>query len=650
VATSVAALQVTVGADISGALSGLNKLNSAVGSAAGFFGRAASTAAGFIGGALGLQALQGVAGGAGDAIFGFNASLEQSQTSFGVMLGSGAKAQSFLESLQSFALSTPFEFPQLISASQRMLAFGFSASQVIPLLTNIGNVASASPSGFAAGLDRISLALGQMQAKGRVQGDELLQLQEAGVNTGQVFEIMSQQTGKSVKSLQAMSTAGKLLPATFIRAFQAFSKARFGGLMDKQSRTFTGAVSNIKDGLRGALATGFLPLFNAVRDGAVQFANFLQTPQWASWVATVRGAVGSFVIAIIARLPAALAFAQQAWARLQAFFVQGAAWFQSTLLPVLAQIGADLRANVAPIIAFVVAFQGVLAVTGIVLAVAGALAFLLSPIGLLATAAGLLASAWVGNWGNIQGIVLGFWAVAQPILTDLWNWLAVNVPAALSTLAGFWMSTLLPAITEVWTWLSTNLPAALATLSAFWTGTLLPAITEVWAFVSTNLLPLFAAVGGLLVASFLFAGRAIGGALGILAEFGAVLASVILPPLQALWGWLSSTLLPVFTAIGAGLAAIGQGTPAWLQGLTTSLNVAGGQIAAAPIGGLPGPAALAGGAGAGTVDNSVTVTLTGNTIASQVDVDDMAQQLAAAVADGQRSAANAAPNTLVGAT
>jgi tape measure domain-containing protein len=619
VATSVAALQVTVGADISGALSGLNKLNGAVGSAAGFFGRAASTAAGFIGGALGLQALQGIAGNAGDAIFGFNASLEQSQTSFGVMLGSGAKAQSFLERLQSFALATPFEFPQLVSASQRMLSFGFSASQVIPLLTDIGNVASASPSGFAAGLDRISLALGQMQAKGKVQGDELLQLQEAGVNTGQVFEIMSQQTGKSVKSLQAMSTAGKLLPATFIKAFQAFSKARFGGLMDKQSRTFTGAVSNIKDGLRGALATGFLPLFNAVRDGAIQFANFLQTPQWASWVATVRGAVGSFVIAIIARLPAALAFAQQAWARLQAFFVQGAAWFQSTLLPALVQIGADLRANIAPIIAFVVAFQGVLAVTGIVLAVAGALAFLLSPIGLLATAAGLLASAWVGNWGNIQGIVLGFWAVAQPILTDLWGWLTVNVPAALSTLAGFW------------------------------TGTLLPAITEVWAFVSANLLPLFAAVGGLLVASFLFAGRAIGDALGILAEFGSVLASMILPPLQALWWWLSRTLLPVFTAIGAGLAAIGQGTPGWLQGLTTSLNVAGGQIAAAPVGLLPTPAALAGG-GVGAVDNSVTITMTGDVNASDpADVQRFLDQIAAAAAAGQASAANTAPNTLVGA-
>jgi tape measure domain-containing protein len=618
-ATSVAALQVTVGADISGALSGLNKINSAVSSAGGFFGRAASTAAGFIGGALGLGAIQGVAGGATDAIFGFNASLESSRTSFGIMLGSGQKADAFLQNLQQFALATPFEFPQLVSASQRMLTFGFAAESVIPLLTDIGNVASASPQGFAQGLDRISLALGQMQSKGRVQGDELLQLQEAGVNTGQVFAIMAQQTGKTVPALQAMSTAGKLLPATFIKAFQAFSKARFGSLMDKQSQTFTGAVSNIKDGLRGALATGFLPLFQAVRGGAVQFANFLQTPQWAAWVATVRGAVGQLITAVIARLPAALAFAQQAWARLQAVVVQGAAWFQSTLLPALMQIGAFLRANVAPIIAFVAAFQGVLLVTGIMLAVAGALAFLLSPIGLIAAAAGLLAAAWVGNWGNIQGIVLGFWAVAQPILTDLW------------------------------TWLSTNVPAALTTLATFWTSTLLPAITEVWTFLSTNIFPLFAAIGGVLAASILFAVKALGGALGILAEFGAVLASVILPPLQALWGWLSSTLLPVFTAIGAGLTAIGQGTPAWLQGLTTSLNVAGGQIAAAPIGGLPSPAALAGGAGARTVDNSVTVTMTGPVNASDpADVQRFLDQVAAAAAQGQASASNTAPAELLG--
>jgi tape measure domain-containing protein len=638
-ATSVAGLQVTVGADISGALSGLNKLNSAVGGAAGFFGRAASTAAGFIGGALGLQALQGVAGGAGDAIFGFNASLEQSQTSFGVMLGSGAKAQSFLESLQSFALATPFEFPQLVSASQRMLAFGFSAQQVIPLLTDIGNVASASPSGFAQGLDRITLALGQMQAKGKVQGDELLQLQEAGVNTGQVFDIMAQQTGKSAKRLQAMSTAGKLLPATFIKAFQAMSQARFGGLMDKQSQTFTGAVSNIKDGVRGALATAFFPLFDLVREGAVNLANFFQTKAFTAFVGRMRRGIaaiiqpiGTFAVLwgnlakvdplgplhagmVAVEMMLAATFGPAAAGMFHNFITflgQIPGFVTGTLLPALVQIGAFLQANVAPIIAFVAAFQGVLAVTGIVLAVAGALAFLLSPLGLIAAAAGLLAAAWVGNFGGIQTSVLGFWAVAQPILTELW------------------------------TWLSTNVPAALATLATFWTSTLLPAITEVWTFVSTNLLPLFAAVGGLLVASFLFAGRAIGGALGILAEFGAVLASVILPPLQALWGWLSRTLLPVFTAIGAGLAAIGQGTPAWLQGLTTSLNVAGGQIAAAPIG-LPGPAAILGG-GAGTVDNSLTVAFNGPVNATTPeDRQALAQEIAASWAAAQARTANAPP-------
>jgi hypothetical protein len=142
-ATSVAALQVTVGADISGALSGLNKLNSAVGSAGGFFGRAASTAAGFIGGALGLQALQGVA-------------MRRRRCDLRLQRQSGAVANELWRHagqrrqstiipgvVAELRAATPFEFPQLVSASQRMLAFGFSASQVIPLLTDIGNVASA---------------------------------------------------------------------------------------------------------------------------------------------------------------------------------------------------------------------------------------------------------------------------------------------------------------------------------------------------------------------------------------------------------------------------------------------------------------------------------------------------------------------------
>lgn len=656
-ATSVAALQVTVGADISKALSGLNRINSVVSSAGGFFGRAASTAVGFGAAMVGLNVLGSVAGAMHDTVGGaiaLNSNLETNAIAFETLLGSGQKAQAFLGDLSAFAASTPFTLPDLETDSKRLLAFGFASDQVIPLLTDMGNAASALGTG-QEGINRMSLALGQMLAKGKVQGDELLQLTESGVNVGQVFDIMSKQTGKSVAALQKLQAAGKLDPKLFIAAFQTFSQTRFAGLMEKQAQSFQGIWENVGETLNFARGAVFAPLFQMLKDLGNAILTFTKTPAFAAWVGRLQGWVGtgttilgawastwsnlmknnglSFFqagltstemvinavfgpaaagtfhnfIAILAQIPAFVI------GTLIPGLLRVATWVQTTLLPALARIGAFVLANIVPIIAFIAAFQGVLQVGALIAGVAAALAFLLSPIGLIAIAVGLLTAAWVTDFGGIQGIVLGFWAIAQPILTDLW------------------------------TWLSTNLPAALGTLAGFWTGTLLPAITEVWAFVSTNLLPLFAAVGGLLVASFLFVGRAIGDALGILAEFGALLGSALLPPLQALWAWLSSTLLPVFNAIGAGLTAIGQGTPAWLQGLTTSLNVAGGQIAATPVGGLPTPL-TPWERGVRNVDNSVTVTMTGDVNASDpADVQRFLDQIGAAAVQGQASAANIAP-------
>jgi tape measure domain-containing protein len=212
-ATSVAALQVTVGADISKALSGLNKVSSAVSSAGGFFGRAASTAVGFGAAMVGLNVLSNVAGAMHDTVGGaiaLNSNLETNAIAFETLLGSGQKAQAFLGDLSAFATSTPFTLPDLETDSKRLLAFGFASDQVIPLLTDMGNAASALGTG-KEGIDRMSLALGQMLAKGKVQGDELLQLTESGVNVGQVFAIMSQQTGKSVKALQKLQARSEAL-------------------------------------------------------------------------------------------------------------------------------------------------------------------------------------------------------------------------------------------------------------------------------------------------------------------------------------------------------------------------------------------------------------------------------------------------------
>jgi len=91
----------------------------------------------------------------------FNSMLQTAKIGFTTMLGSAEKAQKLLDEMADFAVknSTVFEFPGLVEASKRMLAYGFAAEEVLPTLQAVGDTAAAVGSG-AVGIDRITLALG----------------------------------------------------------------------------------------------------------------------------------------------------------------------------------------------------------------------------------------------------------------------------------------------------------------------------------------------------------------------------------------------------------------------------------------------------------------------------------------------------------
>src|SRR5574343_464111 len=70
---------------------------------------------------------------------GMSEQFRQAEVALTTMIGSGTKAQAFLSELKTFAASTPFEFPDLLQAAQRMKALGFDAEAVIPIMKGIGN-------------------------------------------------------------------------------------------------------------------------------------------------------------------------------------------------------------------------------------------------------------------------------------------------------------------------------------------------------------------------------------------------------------------------------------------------------------------------------------------------------------------------------
>lgn len=224
----------------------------------------------------------------------FSASMEQSQIAFETMLGSAGQARAFLGELAQFARSTPFELPGLTQASQRLLAMGFNAREIVPLMRNIGNAAAGLNAG-QEGIDRMVRALGQMRGMTRVTAEDMNQLTDVGVPA---WRVLAESIGRTQAETRKLVEQGLVPAETFIAAFQRFSEVRFGDMMERQSRTMIGALSNIKDLIAQLGSTAFQPLFEWVRDLAVRFADFLQSDRAARWAAAVQAAARMVVEAL----------------------------------------------------------------------------------------------------------------------------------------------------------------------------------------------------------------------------------------------------------------------------------------------------------------------------------------------------------------
>lgn len=220
-------------------------------------------------GALGVKAVQAAG------------NFQQVQAAMTNMLGSAERAKNLLGQLQDFAAKTPFEFNDVAAASQKFLAFGFTAEQIIPTLKAVGDAAAGVGLG-KEGIDRITLALGQMAAKSKVQSDEMLQLTEAGIPA---WQMLADKIGTSVPQAMDMVSKGAVDAQTGLQALVGGMEEKFGGMMDQQAQTITGTWSNMMDGLsQSAIAVGQqisdalnLPdLFSSLGDSLQQFAGLVK--------------------------------------------------------------------------------------------------------------------------------------------------------------------------------------------------------------------------------------------------------------------------------------------------------------------------------------------------------------------------------------
>ena len=176
------------------------------------------------------------------------ASYEQSRIAFDTFLGSAEKGKKLLKEVSDFARKTPFELPQVVEATQQLLAYGVEAKNVIPNLTMLGNASR----GNAEILGRLIMAFGQVKAATRLTGMELRQFTEAGIP---LLEELAKSMHKTVPEIKDLVSEGKVGFPEVEKALAGMSGegGRFFNLMERQSHTFNGVVSNIKDNI-GRLA------------------------------------------------------------------------------------------------------------------------------------------------------------------------------------------------------------------------------------------------------------------------------------------------------------------------------------------------------------------------------------------------------------
>ena len=201
------------------------------------------------------------------ALIDYNAQMENSEASFKTLLGSTEKAKGMMKELYDFASTTPFELGDLTGATQKLLAFGIPADLVKGKLKMLGDISQ----GNAQKLDSLSLALGKISSSGKMTGEELNQMIDAGFNP---LDSIAKATGKSQAELRGEMEKGLISYEMITGAMERATSqgGQFYQSMDNQSKTFTGKLSTIKDAFNSNLGEGLKPIFSWLTNTGIPMA------------------------------------------------------------------------------------------------------------------------------------------------------------------------------------------------------------------------------------------------------------------------------------------------------------------------------------------------------------------------------------------
>lgn len=198
-----------------------------------------------------------------------SAELDAARARFKIFTGSVSGANRVLVQLRELSSTSPVSFAGAQRATTTMLQFGVAADEVIPSLKQIAEITG----GNTERMESLSLAFGQSASAGRLMGQELLQMVNAGFSP---LRIISDQTGESMADLKKRMEEGGISFQAVQNAFRDATRegGRFNGLLQEVADTTAGKMTRAQSELE-KFGTAFGDFLRPVTDGSLD--NFIQS-------------------------------------------------------------------------------------------------------------------------------------------------------------------------------------------------------------------------------------------------------------------------------------------------------------------------------------------------------------------------------------
>lgn len=235
----------------------------------------------------------------------YNSQMEQYTTNFATMLGDQESAVKKVDELKKFASSTPLSMDDLAKGTQTLLAFGVESENSTGILRQLGNIAL----GDADKMQRLSTAFGKATAAGKLSGEVVQQMIDAGWNP--LIQI-SEAAGETMEETQKRMSAGAVSVEELQAAMEAVTSGtgQFAGGMEAASHTTQGLISTLQDNARALVGEVFQPisdgLLGEVLPGAIEAISGLTTAFRENGITGMIEAAGGIVGSAIGEFTSAL--------------------------------------------------------------------------------------------------------------------------------------------------------------------------------------------------------------------------------------------------------------------------------------------------------------------------------------------------------